>query len=123
MQGLKEISFPNGSCLYTSVYLGISFNFPIPIKGIKFPRGREMLSLGRVRARKLFLERKFCRMVIFPGEKFCQPPSAGRNSSPEPILGKLFPDDYPLKCKFIYPCISSLFTNLENVQTKCFQFL
>ena len=31
-------------------------------------------------------------------------PSAGGNSSPENFLGKLFPDDYPLKCKYIYPC-------------------
>ena len=30
-------------------------------------------------------------------------PSAGGNSSPENFLGKLFPDDYPLKCKYIYP--------------------
>ena len=31
-------------------------------------------------------------------------PLAGGNSSPKNILGKLFPDDYPLKCKYIYPC-------------------
>ena len=30
-------------------------------------------------------------------------PSAGGNSSPENFLGKLFPDNYPLKCKYIYP--------------------
>ena len=30
-------------------------------------------------------------------------PLAGGNSSPKNILGKLFPDDYPLKCKYIYP--------------------
>ena len=28
----------------------------------------------------------------------------GGNSSPEKILGKLFPDNYPLKWKYIYPC-------------------
>ena len=71
----RKFSFPNGSFLYTSVYLGKSFNFPIPIKGIKFPRGREMLSLGRVRARKLFPERNFCH-----------PPSADSNFP----LGKSF---------------------------------
>ena len=30
---------------------------------------------------------------------------AGGNSSPEPIFGKLFLDDYPLKWKYIYPCL------------------
>ena len=109
MQGLKEISFPNGSFLYTSVYLEKSFNFLIPIRGSNslgegkcFPW--EELGQGNSSLRGNFAIRLW-RMVIFPGEKFCHPPSAGRNSSPEPILGKLFPDDYPLKCKFIYPCV------------------
>ena len=91
----RKFSFPNGSFLYTSVYLGKSFNFPIPIKGIKFPRGRKMLFLGRVRAWKLFPERKFCHLPSadgnFPWGKVLPPAFGGKKLFPRAHFGETFP--------------------------------
>ena len=95
-------------CQWWMVGTGETFNLPLSmILRIGYGFGEEFGAFGE---ESLFLRHS----IYYRASKNLHPtsislPLASWNSSPEKFLGKLFPDNYPLKWKYIYPCAQSIY--------------